>query len=38
VIYGIEPAQCEIAESLSPAIQQALDPLVEEIFAEIWNG
>jgi hydrogenase maturation protease len=38
VIYGIEPDQCEIAQGLSPAIQQALDPLIEEIFAEIWNG
>jgi hydrogenase maturation protease len=38
VIYGIEPDQCDIAQELSPAIQQALDPLVEEIFAEILNG
>lgn len=38
VIYGIEPARCEIAQGLSPAIEQALGPLVEEIFAEIWNG
>ncbi len=38
VIYGVEPAQCEIAQGLSLAIQQALDPLIEEIFAEIWNG
>lgn len=38
VIFGIEPAQCEIAQGLSPLIQQALSPLVEEIFAEIWNG
>jgi hydrogenase maturation protease len=38
VIYGIEPDQCDFAEGLSPAIQQALDPLVEEIYAEIWNG
>jgi hydrogenase maturation protease len=38
VIYGIEPAQCEIAQGLSPAIQQVLPPLVEEIYTEIWNG
>jgi hydrogenase maturation protease len=38
VIYGIEPAQCEIAQGLSPAIQRALSPLVEEILTEIWNG
>jgi hydrogenase maturation protease len=38
VIYGIEPAQCEIAQGLSPAIQQALSPLVKEILTEIWNG
>lgn len=38
VIYGVEPAQCEIAQGLSLAIQQALDPLVEEIVTEIWNG
>jgi hypothetical protein len=38
VIYGIEPAQCEIAQGLSPVIQQALTPLVEQIFTEIWNG
>lgn len=38
VIYGIEPDECNVAEGLSPAIQQALVPLVEEIYAEIWNG
>ena len=38
VIYGIEPAQCEFAQGLSLVIQQALAPLVEQIFTEIWNG
>jgi hydrogenase maturation protease len=38
VIYGIEPACCEIDHGLSPAVQSALPELVEGILTEIWNG
>jgi len=38
VVYGIEPASCEINHGLSPAVQSALPEMVEGILTEIWNG
>jgi hydrogenase maturation protease len=38
VIYGIEPACCEINHGLSLAVQSALPEMVEGILTEIWNG
>jgi hydrogenase maturation protease len=37
VLYGVEPACIQPGDELSPAVRQAITPLVKHILGELWN-
>lgn len=37
ILYGIEPACIQPGVELSPAVRQAITPLVKHILGELWN-
>ena len=37
VLYGVEPACIQPGDELSPAVRQAITPLVKDILGELWK-
>lgn len=37
LFFGVEPADCEWGHGLSPAVEEALPELVENILVEVWK-
>jgi hydrogenase maturation protease len=37
VLYGVEPARIQPGSKLSPAVGQAITPLIKHILGELWN-
>jgi len=35
VVFGVEPAEVALGEALTPAVEAALEPLVEKVLAEV---